>query len=57
MTAEQPRQTPRSCDVHDQYRRWLKRPTLADRDIEEMRKYLVRLVQTICEHVWGKRFH
>jgi DNA-binding transcriptional regulator YiaG len=39
------------------YRRILKMPNLTNKEIEEMRKYLNLLAQTICEHVWGKKFY
>jgi hypothetical protein len=35
----------------------LKRPGLTDQEIEAMRKHLILLAQTVCEHVWGKKFH
>ena len=44
-------------DVHGKYRQLLKRPDLTDREIEKMRKNLILLAQTICEHVWGKKFY
>lgn len=44
-------------DIYDEYRRILKMPDLSNKKIEEMRKNLVFLAQTICEHIWGKRFY
>ena len=44
-------------DIYDEYRRILKMPDLSNKKIEEMRKYLGLLAQTICEHVWGKKFY
>jgi tRNA C32,U32 (ribose-2'-O)-methylase TrmJ len=43
--------------IHDRYRRILNRPGLTDREIDEMRKNLSLFAQTICEHVWGKKFY
>ena len=44
-------------DVYERYRRILKMPGLSNQQIDEMRKHLSLLAQTICEHVWGKRFY
>jgi len=43
--------------VYEVYRKILKMPRLSDKEIEEMRKGLILLAQTICEHVWGKKFY
>jgi hypothetical protein len=47
----------KSTKMRDLYRKVLGRPELTDREIDEMRKHVIRLAQTICEHVWGKRFY
>jgi hypothetical protein len=60
MTVRQAGGTKRPGAAHksrEQYRRLLKRPRLPDKKIEAMRKYVILLAQTICEHVWGKRFY
>jgi hypothetical protein len=44
-------------DIYDKYRRILKMPNLSIKEIDEMRNYLNLLAQTICEHVWGKKFY
>jgi len=44
-------------DIYDKYRRILKMPDLSNKEIDGMRKYLNLLAQTICEHVWGKKFY
>jgi hypothetical protein len=44
-------------DIYDKYRRILKMPNLTNKEIDEMRKSLIFLAQTICEHVWGKKFY
>ena len=40
-----------------QYRKVLVHPTVTGQEVDEMRKNVIRLAQTICEHVWGKRFY
>jgi hypothetical protein len=45
---------PKTCE---QYRQLLNRPRLSDQEIEAMRKHIILLAQTICEHVWGKKFY
>ncbi len=47
----------RTRRIREQYRRLLTRPHLTDQEIETMRKHMIPLAQTICEHVWGKKFH
>ena len=39
------------------YRRVLQAPGLSDQQIEDMRKHVVQLAQTLCEHVWSKPFY
>jgi len=43
-------------DIYAKYRCILEMPDLKKSQIDEMRKYLGLLAQTICEHVWGKKF-
>jgi hypothetical protein len=43
--------------IYDKYRRILNRPTLTEREIDEMRNHTRLLARTICEHVWGKKFY
>jgi tRNA C32,U32 (ribose-2'-O)-methylase TrmJ len=60
MTAQQPsedRRPTKGRHTGEQYRRLLKRPRLTDREVEVMRQNMIRLAQTICEHVWGKEFY
>jgi hypothetical protein len=57
MNAETPHKDNKSAKVQGQYRKILGRPALTDREIEEMRKHIIRLAQTVCEHVWGKRLY
>jgi hypothetical protein len=47
----------KSARMRDFYRKMLQTPDLSDQDIDDMRKHVVQLVQTLCEHVWGKRFY
>ncbi|HUU50575.1 MAG TPA: hypothetical protein VMW81_06430, partial [Nitrospinota bacterium] len=44
-------------NIYTKYRCILKMPDLSNKEIDEMRKNLVLLAQTICEHVWMKRFY
>jgi hypothetical protein len=57
MTAKALAADRRTRKIHELYRRVLGRPALTDREIEEMRKHLIRLAETLCEHVWGKNFY
>ncbi len=47
----------KKVDIYEKYRRILKMPDLTNKEIDEMRKHLGILAQTICEHVWGKKFY
>ena len=47
----------KKVDIYEKYRRILKTPGLTNKEIDEMRKHLGLLAQTICEHVWGKKFY
>jgi hypothetical protein len=44
-------------DVYAKYRRILKMPDLSNKKIDEMRKNLGFIAQTICEHIWKKKFY
>ena len=44
-------------NIYEKYRRILKMPDLKNKEIEEMRKHLTLIAQTICEHVWKKKFY
>lgn len=44
-------------DICDQYRELLQMPELTDSQIDEIRKPMILLAQTICEHVWGQKFY
>lgn len=44
-------------DIYDKYWSILKTPNLSNKKIDEMRKNLIFLAQTICEHVWKKKFY
>jgi hypothetical protein len=44
-------------DIYEKYRRILNTPSLTNKEIDEMRKHLTLLAQTICEHVWRKKFY
>jgi hypothetical protein len=47
----------RSPNIYEKYRRILGMPDLSKKKIDEMRKYLGLIAQTICEQVWGKKFY
>lgn len=44
-------------DIYQKYRAILATPNLTKDEIDEMRKHLRLLAQTICEHVWGKKVY
>jgi hypothetical protein len=47
----------RKNNIYEKYRHILKMPKLEDKKIDEMRKNLSLLAQTICENLWGKKFY
>lgn len=47
----------RNRNIYDKYRQILKMPDLTNKEIDEMRKYISLIAQTICEYVWGKKFY
>jgi hypothetical protein len=52
--AREAKKRKRKADIYETYRHILKMPNLTNKEIDEMRKYLGLLAQTICEHVWEK---
>lgn len=44
-------------DIYQKYRAILSMPDLTQNEIDETRKHVRLLAQTICEHVWGKKFY
>jgi len=44
-------------NFYDVYRRILERPDLTDQAIDKMRYHVRLLAQTVCEHVWRKKFY
>ena len=44
-------------DICDKYRRVLEKPDLSNKEVAEIRKNLRLIAQTVCEHVWGKKFY
>lgn len=52
-----PTNSRRKTETYDLYREILAMPELAEREIDEMRTHVIRLAQTICEHVWGKKLY
>jgi hypothetical protein len=47
----------RQSKIHEKYQQLLKQPGLTVEEIEGMRKHIILLARTICEHVWGKKFY
>ena len=47
----------KKSDIYEKYRRICKKPGLTNTEIDEMRKNLTLLAQTICEHVGGKKLY
>lgn len=43
--------------MREVYRSMLRTPDLADQEIDDMRKHVIRLARALAEHVWGKRFY
>ena len=57
MTIERARHKAHRNRLHDKYGRLLKERGLTAEQIEAMRKHVILLARTICEHVWGKKFY
>ncbi|MEN6520073.1 MAG: hypothetical protein ABFD46_02845 [Armatimonadota bacterium] len=47
----------KKLSIQAKYRQILGMPNLTDSEIEEFRKPVILLAETICEHVWGKKFY
>jgi hypothetical protein len=47
----------KKVDIYEKYRCVLNTPDLTNKEIDEIRKHLALLAQTICEHVWKKKFY
>jgi hypothetical protein len=47
----------KKVDIYEKYRCILNAPNLTNKEIDEMRKHLGLLTQTICEHVWEKKYY
>ncbi len=47
----------KKVDIYEKYRCILEMPGLTNKEIDEMRKHLRLISQTISEHVWGKKFY
>jgi hypothetical protein len=43
--------------MSDVYRRVLRKPHLTEKEVDDMRRHVIRLAQALCEHVWGKGIH
>jgi len=44
-------------DICEKYRQILKMPNLSGKKIDEIRKNLRLICQSICEHIWGKKLY
>jgi tRNA C32,U32 (ribose-2'-O)-methylase TrmJ len=51
-----PKRTKRKA-ISDKYRDILEKPNLTFNEIKEMRYFMKMIAQTICEHVWKKKFY
>lgn len=51
------RRSPHKEDIYVKYRRVLEMPDLTKTEIDQMRVHVILLAQTVCEHVWGKKFY
>ncbi len=43
--------------IYDEYREAFQSPDLSDSEVEELRRPIILLAQTICEHVWDQKFY
>ncbi len=57
MTTAKRNAKSRLAHIHVQYRRLLNQPKLTAPEIEAMRRRVILLAQTICEHVWRKKVY
>lgn len=48
---------PKRKNIYDEYRRILKKASLSNTEIDNMRHHIRLLAQTVCEHVWKKKFY
>lgn len=44
-------------DIYEKYREILEVQDLSKDEIDKMRQHLRSMAQTICEHVWEKKFY
>jgi hypothetical protein len=54
---ESTRQSKSLARLRERYRLILDRPESTDREIDAVRQHVIRIAQTICEHVWGKKLY
>jgi hypothetical protein len=57
MTVDRRQKTTKAARIRELYRSAFGQPALSDQELVAMREHVIRLAQTICEHVWGKRFY
>ena len=44
-------------NIYNKYRKILEKSELTDKEIDEIRHNMKLLAQTICEHVWKRKFY
>ena len=47
----------KSNNIYNTYRNILDMPDLTNEEIDKMRPHVILIAQTICEHVWDKKFY
>ena len=52
-----PRRKPNRSDIYAKYREILEMPDLTRKEVDKMRESIRLIAQSICEHVWGKKFY
>ena len=57
MSIMSKRANKRTLSIYDEYREAFEKSEFTDSEIEELRKPIILLAQTICEHVWGEKFY
>ena len=55
MTNRPPKK--RKRDIYDKYRQTLEMLDLTKKEIDKLRIHMILLPQTICEHIWGKKYY
>jgi hypothetical protein len=53
----EPTRRKKKNDIYETYGQVLGMPNLTNSEIDECRRPIILLTQTICEHVWGQKFY